>query len=106
MFFHPDDHYGVSQVRALRLFKRNGEETGDKYYSVIMKNPLQFRLVVDYIAAGLSFRQVETVINKTRKHPSLSSIGAVSDGEVANYARVVCAINLQALFSILNTNAI
>ena len=71
-----------------------------------IKNSMQFHLVVDYVGAGLSFRQVANVINATKKRTNLSAIGSLSDTEVANYARVVCAINLQAISTILNNDMV
>jgi len=63
MFFHPDDQGGVTQKIALKLFVRNSED----YYQVSISNPVQFRLVVAYIARGLSFRQCEGILADTRK---------------------------------------
>ena len=60
MFFHPDDHGGTSHSNALRLFQQNDNTDG---YKVTRNNSLQFGLIIDLIAAGLSFRQVESVLN-------------------------------------------
>ena len=101
MFFHPDEHGGISYVKALNLFKRN---MGNTDYTVIIKNPMQFHLVIDYFGAGLSFHQVNNVIQTTKKHTNLTTIGFINEIGVANYARMVCAINLQALSTIINDN--
>ena len=103
LFFHPDDYGGPSHVKALKLFKQNTENSD---YMATIKNSMQFHLVVDYVGAGLSFRQVANVINATKKRTNLSAIGSLSDTEVANYARVVCAINLQAISTILNNDMV
>jgi len=52
MFFNSDDHAGTSHTNALRLFKHNDNTGG---YKVTRDNSLQFGLIVDFIAAGLSF---------------------------------------------------
>src|SRR5437762_6047889 len=52
MFFHPDDQGGVTQKTALKLFNRV-----ENHYEVVISNPVQFELVVAYIAKGISFRQ-------------------------------------------------
>lgn len=101
MFFHPDEHSGISHAKVLNLFKRN---MGNADYTVIIKNPMQFHLVIDYVGAGLSFRQVNNVIQTTKKHTNLTTIGSIIEIGVANYARVVYAINLQALSTIINDN--
>ena len=51
MFFHPDDQGGVTQKTALKVFVRKSED----YYQVSISNPVQFQLVVAYIARGVSF---------------------------------------------------
>ena len=53
MFFHPDDHADMSHSNALRLFKHNENMDG---YKVTWNNSLQFGLIIDFIAADLSFR--------------------------------------------------
>ena len=67
LFFHPDDHGGISQTNALKLFKPN---IGNSY-TVTLMNPLQFRLAVDQIAIGLSFRQVAAVLISLKHHTGL-----------------------------------
>ena len=58
MFFHPDYHGSITHERALNLFTSKNDGDG---YTVTIKNPLQFHLVVGYLAKGLSFRQVKEV---------------------------------------------
>ena len=61
MFFHPDDHGGVTQTATKNLFHQF-----EGNYRVIISNPMQFRLVVAQIARGTSFRQVVGIINDTK----------------------------------------
>ena len=78
----------------------------DDNYTITIKNPLQFHLVVDYLASGLSFRQVEAIHQATKKRTGLAKLGNINDTIVSNYARVLCAINLQSLKEILSDKAI
>lgn len=71
MFFHSDDQGGITQERALKLFIQNDDGDG---YTVTIKNPLQFRLVVQYLAKGLSFRQVEEVFLVTKQLTGITSV--------------------------------
>jgi len=71
MFFHPDNHGGITQKRALNLFTSNAD--GDRY-TVTIKNPLQFHLVVEYLGKGLSFRQVEEVFLITKRLTGIASL--------------------------------
>ena len=57
----------------------------ESHYNITIKNPLQFQLVVAYLASGLSFRQVESVFNKTKKLTANAQLGTISDTTVANY---------------------
>ena len=50
----------TSKEKALTIFK---EVEGISYmYHIVIRNPIQFGLIVDYINAGLSFRVVAKVI--------------------------------------------
>lgn len=96
MFFHPDDHGGTSHSNALRLFKHNDNTNG---YKVTRDNSLQFSLIVDLIAAGLSFLQVESVLNAFKARTGLTKNGYINDTGIANNARVLYGINLQIIFT-------
>jgi len=61
MFFHPDDHGGVTQTATKNLFHQF-----EDVYRVTLFNPMQFRLVVAQIARGVSFRQVVGIISDTK----------------------------------------
>ena len=61
---------------------------------------------MDYIGAGLSFRQAQTVLQVTKQHTNLTELSSINQETVANYVRVVCAINLQALSTLLSNNQI
>ena len=62
MFFHPDDHGGVTQTAAKNLFQQF-----EGQYRVTISNPIQFHLVVAQIARGTSFRQVVGVISDIKE---------------------------------------
>jgi len=62
MFFHPDDQGGTAQTTALKLFKR----IADQLYEVTIANPTQFRLVIEWVAAGVSFRQCAAILASTK----------------------------------------
>ena len=113
MFFHRDDHDGVTRTQALKSFTpcsdpnvHDDDSETRSYYTVAIKNPLQFQLIIAYLASGLSFRQAENVLTKTKKLTGNAQLGSISDAIVANYARIVCALNLQKLSDILNDASI
>ena len=100
MFFHSEDDI-ASRAQAMKLFT-----FCESHYNITIKNPLQFQLVVTYPASGLSFRQVESVFNKTKKLTANAQLGTISDTTVANYAGLVCALNFQKLADILNNPSV
>jgi hypothetical protein len=65
---------------------------------------MQFRLVIKYLATGISFRQVTKILVATREETGLTKLSGLSDTGVANYARIVCGMSLQHLSTILNHN--
>src|SRR5204863_5221749 len=101
MFFHPNEQESSIRLNSLKLFDPN-----DHDYTVTIKNPTQFHLVVGYLSGGLSFRQVQHVFDTTKKHTAMTRLGIVSDTTVANQARIVCAINLQRISEILNDSSV
>ena len=98
MFFHFDDRDSMIYSNAMKLFKSN--ESGG--YSITRHNSLQFRLITRLIAADLSFRQVETVLNVVKAETGLARIGSINDTGIADNARVICEINLRLLSHLLN----
>lgn len=99
MFFHPDDHGGVTQQRAIGLFKR---KTTEADFTITIKKPSEFYLTVDFISHGLSFRQVQAVLDSLHKRRKISSI--IYRENISNIARIVCALNLQRISSLLNNH--
>ena len=65
MFFHPDGHDTVTRTQALKSFTLCLDS--DSQYNVIIKNPLQFQLIIAYLTSGLSFRQAENVLSQMKK---------------------------------------
>ena len=70
MFFHPDDQGGVTQKTVQKLFNRV-----DDHYEVVISNPIQFELVVAFIARGISFRQCEDIVADTKAITGISKTG-------------------------------
>jgi hypothetical protein len=87
-----------SKERALDIFQV--EQDSDQY-RVVIHNPIQFRLIIGYISGGASFRQATRFLLMTKQETGLASIGSVSDGKVAGYVRMACAINLQKISEML-----
>jgi hypothetical protein len=92
----------LSADRMLRSFKKYCEGNFHIKYKVTIKKVTAFDLSLSYIGAGLSFRQVTTVLHETWKRTGLSKLRSVSEGDMADFARVAVAINLQPISDLLS----
>ena len=108
MMFHPEEMDGITRARLLTSFVPtldSSEDAADagnvSRYAIIVRNTNQFQLLAQYLAAGLSFRQVAQVILDTKELLGIGSIGSCSEGIVGRYARFICLMNLQCIMELL-----
>jgi hypothetical protein len=108
MMFHPEDMDGITRARLLESFvptldsSEDAADAGDvSRYAITVTNTKQLQSVAQYLAAGLSFRQVSQVIMETKEVLGIGSIGSCSEGIVSRYARFICATNLQCIAELL-----
>ena len=92
IYFHPEDKEQVKEG-VLSI----SQENNGPCYKCIIKNPLQFSLVVDYLSIGVSFRMAVSIVLKTKECTVLASVGSISETKMRSYAWFVCAINLQRI---------
>ena len=104
----PDDIDGDTHANMIGTFKDLADEAkdleageGDDQLCIIIKNPIQFILAVDYLCIGCSFPQAARVMQTTKERTRLAAIGSCTDKTICKYARYACAINLQKLFNLL-----
>ena len=74
----------TSKEKALSIFKEVKDIPG--MYHIVIRNPIQFGLIIEYLSVGLSFRAVAEVILMTKEHTGMASIGSVSEGKVTAIA--------------------
>jgi len=96
MMFHPEDSGTTVQQRALALF--SAEAT---HYTVTVQSPLRFRTAVKLLAGGASFSFTSYALDVFREDSGMAVYGGCSAGVVCDYARIVCAVTLQAISTIL-----
>jgi hypothetical protein len=108
MMFHPEDMERITRARLLESFVPtldSSEDAADagnvSRYAITVTNAKHFQLVAQYLAAGLSFRQVSQVMMETKEVIGIGSIGSCSEGIVSRYARFICAMNLQCMAELL-----
>jgi len=108
MFFEHDDD-DISKERALAVFEdvvvpEESEQDSDLQtdrYRIVVKNPIQFRLIIGYISGGASFRMASRFLLLTKEETGLASIGSINEAKVTSYVRFACAINLQKISEML-----
>jgi hypothetical protein len=99
----------LAKERALSLFQRmdqEEEEEGNASYSysvIIPKSKTTvFQLSVRYVSCSASFRLASNILSCTYDVLHNPVLRACSRHDVANYIRVVCAVNLQHIARHLN----
>ena len=117
MLFDPseDGEVASSRERTLTEFTdlttsdgiqdSDGELQTDRY-GIKIVNPVQFNLTVEYLAVGVTFRQVGRIIRATREQPGLASIGSINKATVRQYTCFVCALILQKILDMLITPSV
>ena len=67
----------------------------------MIRNPIQFGLIVDYLSVGLFFIAVAKVILMTMEQTGKASIGNVSEEKVTPMACLVCSHSLEHISNLL-----
>ena len=94
-----DDDIDRRKRYAMRAFVFNED---DKVYVATVNSVLKMNLIVKFLATGVPFRQASRIYHSVKEELRLGVLGCVSDVDVANQCRIVCAINLQYLKEMLN----
>ena len=99
--FEPCDPRGGDFVEA----DGNGddEDVGPSHYRVLLKNLLQFKLVISFVSNSVSFRGTYRCLMDVRALTGLAAIGSVNMRKVIQNVRVACAWNFQMLAAILDS---
>ena len=96
-----DENAIVSRQAALELFSPDEENEG--FYVVKVPNALRFNLGLDNISAGLSFRQVEVIMQQYRVRLGNGKLKGMSRNLIGNYVRVCLGANLQIIGGLLTS---
>ena len=101
-----DGEVASSQERALAAFtdltdtdkiQESDSELQPSRYGIKVVNPVQFNLILGYLAVGINFRQVDIIIHTTKEQTGLASIVSINKATVWQYTRFVCAWSLQKI---------
>ena len=70
-------------------------------YTVTIQNMRQFRLAIQYIALGSSFRQVTRIFHATKEETNLGYLCSINILKVIGYVRSLVVFLLQSILDIL-----
>ena len=108
MLWDPEDIDGSTHTNMMSSFKHYVNETnyveeGEEadQFCIQINNHVQFSLAMEYIQAGLSFRQAAYVMKGTKERTDLAAIGSCSDCTIAKYTWYICAICLQKISELI-----
>jgi hypothetical protein len=79
-----DRNRNIKKLRrsALQLFKLNENKDG---YTVSIKRVMRFKLTIQHVSCGLSFRQVMMTIEQTKNTCKITKLGGLNDMIVEQY---------------------
>jgi hypothetical protein len=85
MYFEPNEEddnnlEDTSKEKDLSIFKEVEDIPG--IHHIVIRNPIQLGLIVDYLSVGLSFTAVAKVILMTKECTRMASVGNFSEGKV------------------------
>jgi len=83
-----DRNRNIEKLRrsALQLFKLNENKDG---YTVSIKRVMRFKLAIQHVSCGLSFRQVVMTIEQTKNTCKIAKLGGLNDTIVGQYVRIL-----------------
>lgn len=91
MLWDPEETGGQTHAKMMASFSDVEDESepppegyGSDRYRIVINNRLQFFLAIDFLAAGLSFRQVSRVLHHTKERSGLASICMCSDVTISS----------------------
>ena len=104
-----DEEFGFeeSRERFLRCFvlqdatEEEAEDSTVGGYTVQIKNDTQFKAVQDGLKVGLTFRQLATFLTSLKDRLAVPTLGTLTPQTVSEYARIMAAINLQRISTLM-----
>ncbi|OAE20627.1 hypothetical protein AXG93_154s1010 [Marchantia polymorpha subsp. ruderalis] len=100
-----DENKLISGDIAMKAFVPVTNESEEIiFYTVHIKNKLQFNYVIELLSTVLSFRQISKVVKSNRENlGTAAKVGCISPGEASNFSRLTCVIGLQAMVEIMRS---
>jgi len=88
---------------AMSLFKANDDVDDDesRAYKVEIKNVKPFQLAIQFVSAGMSFKQVAIAIGHVQRTLSSAKLIGINDHIIGQYIRVLVVVTLQKIAFLL-----
>ncbi|CAI5725171.1 unnamed protein product [Hyaloperonospora brassicae] len=103
--FHRIVKLAKQKKHAMLLFKpAELAAEGAASYTVTIKNPMRFHLVIDHISAGISFKQTALAIGHAKNRAQLPKLAGINDFIVGKFVRVQVAVALQLIADMLSND--
>jgi hypothetical protein len=95
-----DRNRNIKKLRrsTLQLFKLNENKDG---YTISIKRVMHFKLAIQHVSCGLSFRQVATTIEQTKNTCKIAKLSGLNDTIIGQYVRILVDHTLQVINNIL-----
>ena len=90
---------------AMLLFKpAELAAEGEASYTVTIKNPMRYHLVINHVGAGISFKQTDLAIVHAKNRAQLPKLAGINELIVGKFFRVQVAVALQRIADMLSND--
>ena len=76
------------------------------WYSFTITHAMRFELAMDFVAIGMSFRQVSKAIEHAKIRTCTTQLTGINDLIVSQYARSLVGISLQHIADLLDHDSV
>ncbi|RQM25296.1 hypothetical protein B5M09_011286 [Aphanomyces astaci] len=91
------------KANAMKLFvKKVVIDMGTYTYTATIKNDMRFELAMDYVGAGISFREAAAAVQHARVRTNTPKVQGMADLIVAKSVRVLVAVGLQMIAKLID----
>jgi hypothetical protein len=92
------------KVNTMKLFVQSDDDS--MWYTVTITHVMRFELAMDFVAIGMSFRQVAKAIEHAKIRTSTAQLTGVNDFIVSQYVRVLVGTSLQHIADLLDHDSV
>ncbi|CAI5741141.1 unnamed protein product [Hyaloperonospora brassicae] len=103
--FHRIAKLAKQKQHAMLLFKpADLAAEGAASYTVTIKNPMRYHLVIDHVGAGILVQQTALAIGLAKNRAQLPNLAGINDLIVGKFVRVQVAVALQRIADMISND--